>query len=57
MRASGEVDFLHGRMSDQGRRHGCGIRSLVVNNVDSSCGETSFPENVTNGPETLGREF
>lgn len=44
-------------MSNKGSRDGRGIGSLVENDVQASIRKTSLAEDITEGPEALGREL
>lgn len=55
--ATGEVNLADGRVSDQGVGDSRGVGGLMEDDIQTSSGKTSLPEDVTNSPEALGREL
>lgn len=57
MAASSEVDLAHGRVRNESVGNFWRVRSLVVDDVQASSGETSFPIDISKGPEASWRKF
>lgn len=55
--ATSEVDLADGRVGNKSSCDSGGIRSLVENDVQASGRKTSLAEDITEGPEALGREL